>query len=75
MLRGKMPMKIGFIPISIEEYVELQIEDNPDANREEITIAHNDALDASKRGAKCTNCGNPIWVIGSAFAGNMCFSG
>lgn len=67
-------MKIGFVPISIEGYIELHLKDNPDANREEIIIALNEALDAYKRGAKCTNCGNPIWVIGSAFAGNMCFT-
>jgi hypothetical protein len=43
-------MKTGFVPISFEEYIELNIEYNPDANREEITIALNDALDAYKRG-------------------------
>ncbi len=67
-------MKIGFVPISIEEYVELHLKNNPDANREEITRALKDALEAYQRGAKCINCGNPIWVIGSAFAGNMCFT-
>ena len=74
MQKGKMPMKIGFVPISIEEYIELYLKDNPDANREEIVIALNEALEAYKRGAKCSNCGNPIWVIGSALAGNMCFT-
>jgi hypothetical protein len=74
MQKGKMPMKIGFVPISIEGYIELHLKDNPDANREEIVIALNEALEAYKRGAKCTNCGNPIWVIGSALAGNMCFT-
>ena len=67
-------MKTGFIPISLEEYVELHLKSNPDASREEITIALKDALEDYKRGVKCLNCGNPIWVIGSALAGNMCFT-
>ena len=67
-------MKTGFVPISIEEYAELYVKDNPDANKEEIIVALKDAFEAYKRGAKCTNCGNPIWVIGSALAGNMCFT-
>jgi hypothetical protein len=33
-----------------------------------------EALEDYKRRAKCQNCGNPIWVIGSALAGNMCFT-
>jgi hypothetical protein len=33
-----------------------------------------EALEDYKRGAKCQNCGNPIWMIGSALAGNMCFT-
>jgi hypothetical protein len=69
-----MNMKTGFVPISIEEYVELHLKDNPDTSREEITLALKDALEDYKRGAKCPNCGNSIWVIGSAFAGNACFT-
>jgi hypothetical protein len=67
-------MKTGFIPISIEKYVELHLKSNPDTTKEEITTALKDTLEAYKRGVKCLNCGNPIWVIGSALAGNMCFT-
>jgi hypothetical protein len=67
-------MKTGFIPINLEEYVELHLKNNPDSSREEIVTALRDALEAYKRGVKCLNCGKPIWVIGSAFAGNMCFT-
>ena len=69
-----MKMKTGFMPISLEEYIELHVKNNPDSSREEITTALRDALEAYKRGVKCLKCGNPIWVIGSAFAGNMCFT-
>jgi hypothetical protein len=31
-------------------------------------------LTITKKGAKCINCENPIWVIGSAFSEKMCFS-
>jgi len=67
-------MKTGFVPITPEEYVELHLKSNPDTSREEITIALRGALEDYKKGAKCINCGNPIWVIGSAFAANMCFT-
>jgi len=67
-------MKTSFVPISLEEYVELHLKSNPDTSREEITIALRDALEDYKKGVLCLNCGNPIWVIGSAFASNMCVS-
>lgn len=67
-------MKTGFVPISLEEYVELHIKSNPDTSREEITITLRGALEAYKEGAKCIVCGKPIWVIGSAFGTNMCFT-
>ena len=67
-------MKTGFIPISIEEYIELHLETNPDTDRKEITLALKDALEAYKKGAKCINCGNPICVIGTAYGEKMCFS-
>jgi len=67
-------MKIDFIPISHEEYVELHLKSNPGTSREEITIALKDALEAYKRGVKCLICRNPIWIIGSAFGSNLCFT-
>jgi hypothetical protein len=67
-------MKVECTPISNEEYVDLHLKNNPDTSREEITIALKEALEDYKRGAKCIVCGNPIWVIGSAFGSNMCFT-
>ena len=38
-------MKTGFVPITLEEYVELHLKSNPDTSREEITIALRGALE------------------------------
>lgn len=67
-------MKILFEPIALEDFVELHLESNPGTNREEVTAALKDALERYKKGAKCVVCGNPIWVIGAAFCGDMCFT-
>ncbi|MCL4295582.1 MAG: hypothetical protein KJ077_07635 [Anaerolineae bacterium] len=59
-------MKAGFTPISLQNYVKLHLKANRGAKREEITQALERALQAYKRGGRCYNCGQPIWVIGSA---------
>ena len=66
-------MKTGFIPISIEDYVKLHLKSNPKDSRKEITNYLEATLKDYKDGVKCA-CGNPIWVIGSAMAGNFCFT-
>ena len=64
----------GFVPISFDAYVDLHMRSNPkDMTRAEVISALRSALTAHKNGATC-DCGNPIWVIGSAFAGNACFT-
>jgi hypothetical protein len=65
--------KTGFTPITLEAYVEKHLRANPGSNREEIVTGLKTALKAFKKGTKCS-CGNPIWVIGSALAGNACFT-
>ena len=62
-----------FKPISFDSYVELYLKTNPDFGREEIRTLLSAALDDHKRGKRC-GCGSPIWVIGSAVAGNACFT-
>ena len=62
-----------FKPVSLESYVELYLNANPDVSREEIEDGLISALNDHKRGEQC-DCGNPIWVIGSAVAGNACFT-
>ncbi len=64
----------GFIPISLDEYVKLHLKNNPGTSQAEVTDSLEGALRAYKQGARC-NCGNPIWVIGSAFSGfDGCFT-
>lgn len=68
-------MKTGFTPICLEEYVKLHLKNNPGTSQAEVTESLDDTLRAYKQGARCNNCGNPIWVIGSAFSGfDSCFT-
>ena len=57
----------------MEEYIKLYVEANPDTPRREIEEGLQAALADHRRGVKC-DCGNPIWVIGSAVTGNACFT-
>ncbi len=66
-------MKEGFEPISVEDYIRKHLERNPKDSRKEVESAIRDALASYKTGERC-KCGNPIWVIGSAFSGNACFT-
>lgn len=66
-------MKTGFEPIKLEEFVDKYIKSNPRTNKKEITAGLKTALRDYKSGVKC-DCGNPIWVIGSAITGNACFT-
>jgi hypothetical protein len=69
----KSNSKSGFVPISMEKYIELYLKSNPDSKRSEITEGLNEALRDYKDGVMC-DCGNPIWVVGSATAVNGCFT-
>jgi hypothetical protein len=60
-------------PISLDEYVELNLQSNPDVERDDLVQRLEYAVDAFKRGVRC-HCGEPIWIIGSAEAGLSCFS-
>ncbi len=62
-----------FIAISIGEYIELHLKNNPSEKREDLEHRLEGALKDYKKGIKCA-CGNDIWVVGSAFVGNSCFT-
>lgn len=66
-------MNMEFAPISIDKYIELHLKSNPSDNEKDLRKQLNTALAAYNKGVKCF-CGNDIWVIGSAFAGNSCFT-
>lgn len=63
---------MGFIPISIDAYIEIHLKNNPSEKDEILRKRLNSALADYKNGIKCS-CGNDIWVVGSASVGNTCF--
>ena len=65
--------KIGFKPISINNYIKIHLKNNPSENRVKIKEHIGIALTDYQKGVKCA-CGNAIWVIGSASTGNSCFT-
>ena len=64
---------MGFVPIELSEYVRGFLRNNRGETAEAVTKRLQSALDAYKAGSRC-HCGAPIWVIGSAEAGNACFT-
>lgn len=64
---------MGFLPISINEYVKKHLKKNPNESGSDLRKRINRALTDYKKGRKC-HCGNDIWVIGSASVGNSCFT-
>ena len=66
-------MKRAFTPISIADYIQKQMDKGGPMTKSEITAGLMSALEAYRNGTKC-ECGSPIWVIGSAWVGNKCFT-
>lgn len=62
-----------FVPIEIDAYIDLHLKSNTDCDRADLRAALLGALAARRAGEAC-DCGNPIWVIGSAIAGHACFT-
>ncbi len=63
---------MGFISVSIDEYVKIHLRSNPSEDEKELRKRLESTLLDYKNGVKCS-CGNDIWVIGSATVGNSCF--
>jgi hypothetical protein len=64
---------MGFIPISINEYIKKHLKNNPNEDKTDLRNRLNAALESYNNGVKCS-CGNDIWVIGAASVGNSCFT-
>ena len=64
---------MSFVPIQLEKYVELHLKANPGTKRAELVARIEHALEALRNGESC-QCGQAIWVIGSAEAGLACFT-
>ena len=63
----------NFNKISVDSFIEKYKKDNP---KEDLKQLKNSILyfkQLKKEGVKC-NCGNSIWVIGSAISGKGCFT-
>jgi len=62
-----------FVPIQLEDYICLHLKSNPSDRAADVRLCLRKSLKAFQDGELC-DCGEPIWVIGSAFAGRMCFT-
>jgi hypothetical protein len=63
----------SFTPISIAKYVKLHAASNPGTSTAELSNTLRRLLEAKTAGERC-QCGEPIWVIGSAQVGLACFT-
>ncbi|MEI6061596.1 MAG: hypothetical protein WCR72_12870 [Bacteroidota bacterium] len=64
---------MGFLSISIDNFIKKHLEINPSENKNDLKNQLEKSLADYNKGIKC-HCGNEIWVVGSAFAGNGCFT-
>ncbi len=64
---------MGFKPISINAYIRKHLKNNPGENKKDLKKRLESTLSDYQNGVKCS-CGNDIWVIGSVFVGNSCFT-
>ena len=64
---------MGFVAISIDEYVKKHLKSNLSDNQKDVRKHLNYALAYYKKGLK-RSYGNDIWVIGSASVGCSCFT-
>ena len=66
-------MKQGFQKISIDKFVKRTIETNPKMDKIELRKSIEEFNKRKQQGEMC-DCGNPIWVAGSALTGKGCFT-
>jgi len=64
---------LSFIPIGLDDYVQLHLKRNPDESAAELRGHLNKMVDLIKAGRRCA-CGEKPWAIGSALAGLACFT-
>ena len=66
-------LSCDFTPITIAKYVKKHANSKPGTNPVELSRLLRAALEEKLAGVLC-QCGQPIWALGSAYAGNMCFT-
>ncbi len=65
---------MAFVPVQLEQYVRMHVKNNPGESPASVEKRLRSALAAYKAGRGCSQCGAPIWVIGPAQVGFMCFT-
>ena len=68
-----MRLSANFKYISIDKFVTKTIDKNSDLNAQELTKSLGQFKARKLKGELC-DCGNEIWILGSAFSGKGCFS-
>lgn len=64
-----------FNPITIDDFIKSYYENNPGERNNNIHESLIATVQAKKDGAKCMQCGSPIWAIGTAIVGwDGCFT-
>ncbi len=63
---------MSFIPISIDEFIDIYHESNPSVNLKVLRFKLEAATEAYKNGEKCT-CGNDLWIVGTATSSFKCY--
>ena len=72
-VRRQPRRRTGFLPITIDEYIKKHVVSNPGVNPIELRARLENVLAAKRRGERC-DCGEEVWVLGSAEVGLMCFT-
>ena len=64
-----------FSPITIYDFIKAYKKSNPSEDVKKYRASLERAVNAKKSGAVCSQCGKPIWAIGSGTVGwSGCFS-
>jgi len=66
-------MRPGFRLISLRKYLDKHMKANPRADRTEMAQRLKSMAQEHLKG-RCCDCGEPMWIIGSAVAGIGCFT-
>jgi hypothetical protein len=65
-------MKNAFLKISLDKFVAKTIKSNPNMDAIELKKSLELFKKLKRQGELC-DCGNPLWIIGSAISGKGCF--
>jgi hypothetical protein len=65
--------RLGFTPISLDDYVRKHLASNRGVDERDLRSRLKMVLAAKNAGQLC-QCGEEVWVLGSAEVGLMCFT-